>query len=86
MLYTVIDHAAKELTDLSTPTDHDNVPREMCSSALTPDPTSSSTVAYKVAIIVVSVFAVVIVLAVIILCTVIIVNHYHSKKEKNDHI
>ena len=85
MLYTVIDHAAKELTDLSTPTDHDNVPREMCSSALTPDPTSSSTVAYKVAIIVVSIVAVVIVLAVII-CTVIIVNHYHSKKEKNDHI
>ena len=38
MLYTVVDHATKELTDLSTSSDDNHLPVEMCSFVPTPDP------------------------------------------------
>ena len=87
MLYTVIDHATKELTDL--PTDHDYVPVNMCSSALTPDPTSNSTVVHKSdgcnEVAIVATIVSVIIISAVVICIVIIVNSYSLKREKNDY-
>ena len=89
MLYTVIDHATKELTDLPTPADHDYVPINMCSYALTPDPASNSTVVRKSdgcnEVAIVATIVSVIIISAVVICIVIIVNSYCLKREKNDH-
>lgn len=93
MLFTVVDHATKELTDLSTQSDDNHLPVEMCSFVPTPDPAetpSDSTSTHDSdncdeVVIIAPIVSVTIVSAIIICCIVIFVIIWHRKREENVH-
>ena len=91
MLYTVVDHATKELTELSTPSDDNHLPVEMCSFVPTSDPAetpSDSTSTHHSddcdeAVIIAPIVSVTVVSAIVICCIVIFAIIWHRKREEN---